>query len=250
MAGGTWWPVMAAHVCAVQGPRATVHAVANDIGLGLRSGSGARPVRTVCGLDAFLLAHEAVENDQRSGQIETSTGTYIGEGYLMHNCYGNRMADTYDGSRDRCTTCAGDGQIEHLDDDGIGLQSTTCTTCNGTGLAKSKRYTYRIALGHDLTDGSAAGLQWGHEYRELHRAVWAEAHRVLKPRGLLMLNISDHIRNGAPQGVDIWHASALGELGFRLVEQRPIITKRSKNGANRDARALCEWLLIFRRGRP
>lgn len=127
---------------------------------------------------------------------------------------------------------------------------TTCTTCNGTGLAKSKRYTYRIALGHDLTDGSAAGLQWGHEYRELHRAVWAEAHRVLKPRGLLMLNISDHIRNGAPQGVDIWHASALGELGFRLVEQRPIITKRSKNGANRDARALCEWLLIFRRGRP
>lgn len=165
-------------------------------------------------------------------------------------CYGNRMADTYDGSRDRCTTCAGDGQIEHLDDDGIELQSTTCTTCNGTGLAKSKRYTYRIALGHDLTDGSAAGLQWGHEYRELHRAVWAEAHRVLKPRGLLMLNISDHIRNGAPQGVDIWHASALGELGFRLVEQRPIITKRSKNGANRDARALCEWLLIFRRGRP
>lgn len=174
-------------------------------------------------------------------EIETSHGTYIGRGYLMHNCYGNRMADTYDGSRDRCTTCKGDG--EALVDDEI----VECPGCGGSGLMRSKRYTYRIALGHDLTDGSAAGLQWGHDYRELHRAVWREANRVLKPRGLLMLNISDHIRNGDPQGVDIWHASVLGELGFRLLEQRPIRTQRSKNGANRDARALCEWLLVFRR---
>lgn len=66
---GTWWPVLAAHVCAVQGPRATVHAVANDIGLGLRSQRGATPVRTVCGLDAFLLAHVAVANGARAGHI-------------------------------------------------------------------------------------------------------------------------------------------------------------------------------------
>ncbi len=156
-------------------------------------------------------------------------------------CYGNRMADTYDGSRDRCTTCKGDGEVL------VDSEIVECPGCGGSGLVRSKRYTYRIALGHDLTDGSAAGLQWGHDYRELHRAVWREANRVLKPRGLLMLNISDHIRNGDPQGVDIWHASVLGELGFRLLEQRPIRTQRSKNGANRDARALCEWLLVFRR---
>lgn len=169
-------------------------------------------------------------------------------------CYGNRMADTYDGSRDRCTECAGSGEISAQlitsGSTGIKLGDPVleeCPRCAGTGLATSKRYTYRIALGHDLTDGSAAGMQWGHDYRELHRAVWSEAHRVLKPRGLLMLNISDHIRNGDPQGVDIWHASVLGELGFRLLDQRPIRTQRSKNGANREARALCEWLLVFRR---
>lgn len=67
--GGTWWPVSAAHLCAIQGPRATVHAVSNDIGLALRSGSGGVPVRTVCGLDAFLLAHVAVAGGAVSGHI-------------------------------------------------------------------------------------------------------------------------------------------------------------------------------------
>jgi SAM-dependent methyltransferase len=161
-------------------------------------------------------------------------------------CYGNRMADTYDGSRDRCTACAGDGQARTLT--GAVLAGEPCDACAGTGLRPSKRYTYRIALGHDLTDGSAAGMQWGHDYRELHRSVWTETRRVLKPRGLLLVNISDHIRDRAPQGVDLWHAATLGELGFRLVESRPIVTQRSKNGANRDARTLCEWLLVFRKG--
>ena len=161
-------------------------------------------------------------------------------------CYGNRMADTYDGSRDRCTVCAGDGQARTLT--GEVLDGEECGSCAGTGLRPSKRYTYRIALGHDLAPGSAAGMQWGHEYRELHRAVWIEARRVLKPHGMFLLNISDHIRDRAPQGVDLWHAATLGELGFRLIESRPIITQRSKNGANRDARTLCEWLLVFRKG--
>lgn len=162
-------------------------------------------------------------------------------------CYGNRMADTYDGSRDRCTTCTGGGVIEELEPDTGETSWVECPRCAGSGLATSKRYTYRTYLGHDLAEGSAAGLQWGHEYRELHRAVWREVHRVLKPRGIVLLNISDHIRNFVPVGVDLWHAATLGELGFRLLEQRPITTQRSKNGANRDARALCEWLLVFRR---
>lgn len=162
-------------------------------------------------------------------------------------CYGNRMADTYDGTRDRCTICGGDGVARAVA--GNRLPDEPCEPCDGTGLRPSKRYTYTVALGRHPSDGSAAALQWGPEYRDLHRRAWAEAHRVLRPAGLLLLNISDHIRQFRPQGVDIWHANALGELGFTLLEQRAIATPRSKNGANRDARALCEWLLVFRKAR-
>lgn len=162
-------------------------------------------------------------------------------------CYGNRMADTYDGSRDVCKACSGTGSIAVLATDATPATEMTCAACKGRGRTSSKRYTYRIYLGHELADGSAAGMQWGDDYRALHRAVWREVHRVLKPRGLLLLNISDHIRDLRPVGVDLWHAATLGETGFELLEQRPIVTQRSKNGANRDARALCEWLLVFRK---
>lgn len=159
-------------------------------------------------------------------------------------CYGNRMADTYAGDRDRCISCAGTGC---LDIDYTADIAGPCRECSGTGLRPSKRYTYRIALGHDLAPGSAGGLQWGHEYRQLHLLAWGEARRVIVDNGLLVLNISDHIRNGGPQGVDLWHAATLGRLGFVLLEQHPVTTKRSKNGANRDARTLCEWVLVFRK---
>lgn len=165
-------------------------------------------------------------------------------------CYGNRMADAYDGSRDRCTACSGTGSTEFAGAPvrlAAAVVIEECPACAGTGLKPSTRYTYRIALGHELAHGSAAGMQWGVNYRELHRAAWAEAHRVLRPRGMLLINISDHIRNGDPQGVDLWHAATAAMTGFRLLEAIPIRTKRSKNGANRDARTLCEWLLVFRK---
>lgn len=126
-------------------------------------------------------------------------------------CYGNRMADNY----------AGDG---------------------------TRRHTYRISLGRPLTDNSAAGMQWGAAYRNLHTAAWAEAERVLKPGGMFLLNISDHIRDGEMVPVSHWHVSALSRLGLNLVGWHPINTPRQREGANGDLRAPCEWVFHFTKG--
>lgn len=126
-------------------------------------------------------------------------------------CYGNRMADTYDGR---------DG---------------------------SRRMTYRTAIGRPLTDRSTAGVQWGSEYRALHRLAWAEAHRVLRPDGLLVVNVSNHVRGGVEQHVMEWHVDALAALGFRLERLLPIRTRRYGDGANRDARVDAEHLIVTRR---
>lgn len=128
-------------------------------------------------------------------------------------CYGNRMADTYDGR---------DG---------------------------STRHTYRIDLGRELSEGSAAGLQWGEEYRALHTAVWSQCAQFLKPGGYLLLNISDHVRNDWTQPVTMWHAHVLGRLGFDIQRWEPITTQRQRQGSSgsRDQRAREEWLLTFRK---
>lgn len=124
-------------------------------------------------------------------------------------CYGNRMADHHD---------AKDG---------------------------SSRNTYTHVLGRPLTDGNAGALQWGKEYRKLHATAWMEAWRVLKPEGLFVLNISDHIRKGKRVPVSAWHVKALENTGFNFLDVVPVATPRQRHGANRDARVDAELVIAF-----
>lgn len=126
-------------------------------------------------------------------------------------CYGNRMADLYEGD-----------------------------------AKESQRYTYRISLGHELSFNSAAGMQWGSEYRSFHVAAWREALRVLVEAGLLIVNVSNHVRDDQVQRVVEWHLTTLIELGCSLVEARPVETQRMGNGANRNLRVDAEMLLVVR----
>ena len=114
--------------------------------------------------------------------------------------YGNRLADGYDGR---------DG---------------------------SRRFTYRLALGRELTPGNSGALQWGDAYRVFHRCAWEEARRVLKPGGRFILNIKDHIRGGKRQHVTGWHLDVLTAIGFRLVTQREVPVPGIRVGRNADAR--------------
>jgi SAM-dependent methyltransferase len=124
--------------------------------------------------------------------------------------YGNRMADTY----------AGDG---------------------------TRRHTYRIALGRELSPDSSCGLQWGKKYRDFHRRAWREAWRVIRPGGRLVLNISDHYRDGEVVPVSVWHFTTLEAIGF---EARPggwleVSTRRNRMGANADLRVDFESVILF-----
>ncbi len=125
--------------------------------------------------------------------------------------YGNRMADQYDGR---------DG---------------------------SKRRTYRTALGRELSAGSGAALQWGKEYRELHRDVWRECVRVLAPGGQFILNCKDHVRKGKVVPVTDWHWSTLTAMGLSTHQAKMIPLRGYGYGANANARVPYEWLIEMRK---
>lgn len=114
----------------------------------------------------------------------------------------------------------------------------------------SKRITYKSVLGRGLSTGNTGAMQWGADYRSKHARIWAECARALKPEGLLILNISDHIRHGQVMPVTDWHISCLGWLGFEKVEHRRIETPRMGFGANGKARADHESILVFRLHKP
>lgn len=132
-------------------------------------------------------------------------------------CYGNRMADAF-----RVGAKGGDPDA-------------------------TKRHSYALDLGRPLTTGNAGSLQWGDAYRAFHLAAWAECARVVRPAGVALVNVSDHVRNHELVPVVDWHAAALGRTGWRLVEQVAVKTPRLGHGAHRDARADCEYVLVAER---
>lgn len=111
----------------------------------------------------------------------------------------------------------------------------------------SKRYTYRISLGRDLSENNGAQFNWSKKYRELHSLVWKECFQVLKSNGFIFINISNHIRSGVEVPVIEWHLSELINIGFMIDEIYSIKTKRMKNGANSDLRVDSEKMIILRK---
>lgn len=110
-----------------------------------------------------------------------------------------------------------------------------------------KRHTYRHYLGRALSPNNSGGMQWGEQYRELHAKAWNECWRVLKPEGIFVLNISDHIRAGKVVPVTAWHQSFLESIGFRLKDHIMIETNRQKHGQNGNVRVAYESILVFER---
>jgi len=111
----------------------------------------------------------------------------------------------------------------------------------------SPRHTYRHVLGRPLTEGNSGGMQWGDEYRALHVAVWTECRRVLKPGGVFVLDIKDHIRAGALQEVSAWHVDTLVELGFVCVHREQVPCPGQRHGANGKLRVEYENVFCFKK---
>lgn len=112
----------------------------------------------------------------------------------------------------------------------------------------SKRNTYRHVIGRPLTDGTSATMQWGFDYRDFHQKAWGMAVGRLRPGGLFVLNISDHIRKGKRQPVEGWHLATLTELGLVVEEAQRIETRRQRFGKNGALRVDGELLAVLRKG--
>lgn len=110
---------------------------------------------------------------------------------------------------------------------------------------ESRRVMYRHYLGRPLHPANSGQLQWGEKYREFHRRAWAEVRRVLKPRGLFVLNISNHIRNHKEQGVMAWHLAECMRQGFLLKDMETVGTPRMRFGENSGARTAHEYVLVL-----
>lgn len=111
----------------------------------------------------------------------------------------------------------------------------------------SVRRSYTHDLGRKLTPGNSGGMQWGAEYREFHRSAWAESVRVLRPGGLFILNISDHIRQFERQPVSAFHIRTLCNLGLEVEDIDVVSTRRMRYGANSDSRPVAEFVITLRR---
>lgn len=109
----------------------------------------------------------------------------------------------------------------------------------------SMRRSYTHDLGKKLSEENSGGMHWGEEYREFHLVAWAEAARVLRRGGRLVVNISDHIRKGKRQYVSSWHTDAIISLGLPLVDATHVKTPRLREGANSHLRVPSEMVLAF-----
>ncbi len=146
--------------------------------------------------------------------LRTGFGNETFDAVVTSPCFGNRMADNYEAKDD------------------------------------SKRHTYRQYLGRSPSEGSAAVMQWGEDYQHFHTEAWLETKRVLKPGGILIINIKDHIRDGKIQFVTKWHADACSGIGLKQINTVIIPTVGLTHGENFNQRIPHESLLIFEKPEP
>lgn len=154
--------------------------------------------------------------------------------------YGNRMADNYVG--EPCPDCT-DGYTYF--DDGVHLSSyrEICETCDGSGRKPSKRRTYRLSLGRKLSDNNGAALQWGAKYQALHQAVYDQFDGVVRPGGLVVINVKNHVRKGEVVDAVGWHADALAKAGWQVFDVGQVPVTGFRFGQNHEARVEHEVVL-------
>lgn len=205
-----------------------------------REGDGARYTVGVDIEPVFAEAHE--RNRQGDATcLEFEAGEF--DAVVTSPVYPNRMRDSHNAT-DPCRTCDGDGV----------LGPDECKECGGLGLTMRNTYTHRLRV---ITgDRSAklapnnAGAMGDRDYWRLHEQAVAEMVRVVQPGGLLVVNVSNHlrtVRKGQPQVEVDTVGRWLNLLSLRrcLIRQvQPVKTPRNGYGANGSARADHEVIIV------
>ena len=111
----------------------------------------------------------------------------------------------------------------------------------------SRRRSYKHDLGRELSEASIVA-PWGPRYWHGHARAYRAMLRVLRPGGLLLLNVSNFVRSDREVHAVEWHMGALAGAGFIHV-QLPVKvpTRRMRDGANHKARVDGEVILRYRR---
>lgn len=203
--------------------------------------------------DALLpVAVEMLEGafDQRPTVFDPFAGTGKGVDYLRASgfvAFGVELEPEFIGSE---FVTQGDALALPYADGGFDACFTSPVYGNRMAdkdLRPSVAGTYAKSLGRIASPGSSCHLQWGEAYRVFHIQAWREVRRVLKPGGVFLLNIKDHVRNGSVVPVSDWHVLTLKGLGFRLERSLNIPTPSLRRGQNGDARVNGEWLHLMRK---
>ena len=111
----------------------------------------------------------------------------------------------------------------------------------------SKRNTYTHCLGRQLSEGNTGKMQWGKDYIEKHERVYAHLTALLKPNGIFVLNIKNHIRKGCEIDVTAFHIKALTECGLSVVDKHFVKTPSVRYGANFDKRTDGEYIVVLKK---
>ena len=110
-------------------------------------------------------------------------------------------------------TLCGDSRSLPFDDDEFDAVATSPAYGNrladyglsGPPADAALRRSYACSYGEPLLEGNAAALPFGPEYKEIHIAVWDEVVRVVRPGGVVLLNVKDFWCDGEHVGVSGWH---------------------------------------------
>lgn len=134
-------------------------------------------------------------------------------------CYGNRLAD------------------HHLAADPSVRRSYTHDLQYTTGDRERRLH----------ADNSGTLRATKEEYWAFHARAWSEVHRVLRPGGRFVLNVSDHISRGEIVPVVERHADLVILTGFTFVKEFRVPTRRLRYGANNQLRVPTESIVVFDR---
>ena len=162
-------------------------------------------------------------------------------------CYGNRMADKHQ-AKDSCRACGGDGFVR--DQRPPDFDRVTCGECGGAGLTRRNTYAHALRRsGVEIvhSEENAAIMQWGTLYRAFHEQAWQVVDRLLRPEGLVLLNVKNHVRAGRLQRVVEFHLNTFLWMGYTIEEVRRVETRGLAYGANYDVRTPVELILALRK---
>lgn len=152
------------------------------------------------------------------------------------------------------------GNCLHLPFGRAAFDAVMTSPCYGNRLADHHRAqdpSLRRSYTHDLQhvtgdperrlhgDNSGTLRATKGEYWAFHARAWAEVRRVLRPGGRFVLNVSDHISGGAVVPVVERHADLVLLIGFSLVKEFRVTTRRMRYGAHKDVRVPTESVLVF-----